>query len=267
MSFYNGFSGDQVSLNHIIKTLDAKLYNIPGVTSNENLTVTAMGESAYFYTRSAATAAASTETIGSPVTFTSKGVKRIDIPLVSAIHIAAVLPRVNFATVSADVVADKVIQETISAANVHNVKFIDALVAAATAKTSTKDDDAYEKIVDAIKDFKVANKDIAIKPNAVLVSSAFYAQLLKDQRFIRATALGDDILLNAIVGRVAGLAVIEVSELDGTLEFIILNKEGVAAPINVNSLEVVDATSIGYIGGTAIGGKHILVSHQMMLMV
>lgn len=44
MAYNNGFSGDYASLQHILKTLDAKSYLVPGVSSNASLQVSAAGK-------------------------------------------------------------------------------------------------------------------------------------------------------------------------------------------------------------------------------
>lgn len=248
--FANGFSGDAVSLQHILDTLNAKSYVIPGITANQDLTVSAMGEVAYFYTRGATSTGEGT--VGSKLDYKSTGVKRIDIPMTSALTIEAVLPRVNFATVSADVVGDKVIQESIALANRHNELALEALVAGAEAKTS-EGAGAYEQIVNAVKTFKVDNKANALRPASVIVSSEFYAELLVDNRFIRPGDLGDLAISEAIVGRVAGMFVVEAPDLDEG--FILIDPEGFAAPRNINTLVITDGTAAGYPLGTIIAGE------------
>ena len=44
MAFTNGFQGDFDSLKYILQTLEAKTYDIPGVITNGNLSVTAGGK-------------------------------------------------------------------------------------------------------------------------------------------------------------------------------------------------------------------------------
>ena len=53
MAFSNGFNGDVKSLEVILDTLKFKSILIPGITANEDVMVTAQGESAYIYTRGA----------------------------------------------------------------------------------------------------------------------------------------------------------------------------------------------------------------------
>lgn len=255
--FTNGFSGDHVSLQYILKTLDAKTYAIPGVTVNPSLQVTAGGESAFFYTRSSATAEVGNA--GDVVSYAVKGAKRIDVPMTSRIAIGGILPYVNHATVSADVVGDKVIQETIAQANKFNEGLVDALVAAATAKTYTKDATAFSALVEAVSDFKKDNKASGgLSPTAILAAPAFFAKLLVDSKINLAIVLKDGQVASDMVRRldIPGLPcpVIECADLSA-VDFIILNAEGVAAPVVARTLNIVDATPVGYPGGTLIAGE------------
>lgn len=275
MAFANGFSGDVKSLQHILQTLDAKTILIPGVTSNQNLQVSAAGEVAYFYKRSSATAtnvAATTTTgVGQKIDYTSKGVERVDVNLTNAIQIGAVLPHVNYATVEgADVVADKVIQEAISAANEWNTQAIGYLEGNATnfytasagtittvsvtnnaALTSTT---VYSEIVKMRKAFNVKNKATGMKPTAVIVSEGVYALLLQSDEFIRKEQAQDlTVVAEGQVGRVAGLWVVVSPDMDE--DIVMLNSEAFAAPININSLMTADATPAGYPGGTIVAGE------------
>lgn len=275
MAFSNGFSGDVKSLQYILQTLDAKTFVIPGVTVNSNLAVSAAGEVAYFYKRSSATAtnvAGTTTTgIGQKIDYTSKGVERVDINIINAIQIGAVLPHVNVATVEGvSVIADKVIQESIQAANEWNEQAIAFLEGEATnfykaadgsitttsitnnaALTSTT---VYSEIVKMRKAFNVANKASGMKPTAILVSEGVYALLLQSDEFIRKEQAQDlTVVSEGRVGRVAGLEV--VTAVDMEEDIIMLNAEGFAAPININTLVTTDATAAGYPAGTIVAGE------------
>ena len=254
MAFNNGFQGDQVSLNHILQTLEAKTYDIPGVITNPSLHVTANGESVYFYTRSTATAA--TGNAGDSVSYSVKGNKRIDVPLTSRIGIGAILPYVNVATVSADAVGDKVIQETMKGANVYNQALVTAITSAAQAKEYTKDAGAFAALVEAISDFKVDNKISGLAPTGVLASPSFFASLITDSKIHLAITFKDVADNKVRMLNIPGVAcpVIECVDLSA-VAFIVVNAEGVAAPIVVRSLSVVDATAIGYPGGTLVAGE------------
>lgn len=251
MAFANGFNGDVVSLNYILKTLDRKSYLIPGVTTNQEVSVTAMGESAYYFKRGASTV--SEGKLGAKLDFTSTGVERKSIDLVDSIQIKAVLPYVNFATVSADVVGDKVVQETIEAANLWNVKGEAAMVAGGTKKsyTAVTVENIYATLLGAKKQFITDNKAKALKPTAIICSPEVVAAL-KEKNLI----LFKDSVPNQsekILGYFDNMAVVESFDLESG--FIMLNSLGFGAPLNVNTLVVADGTAAGYPAGTIIAGE------------
>lgn len=249
MAFSNGYDGDQVQLNYILKTINEKRVLIPGLVTNPALSVSAMGESASFYVNGKTNAKKGVA--GGKVDYASVGGKRIDLFMRDAMHIADVIPRVNFATVTADVIGARVIQETISAMNAHNTEGVKAIEAEAEAKT-LEGADAYEQLVNAIAQFEIDNKATGGKPFSALVSPAFYAQLQLDKRFVDGIER-DSVARTGFIGLVAGIYTIKT--LDLTEGFILVNPEGIAAPINVNTLDIVNGTSVGYPGGVVIGGE------------
>lgn len=257
MAFNNGFQGDQVSLQYVLKTLEAKTYDIPGVVTNQNLSVTAQGESAFFYTRSASTGASGNA--GDKITYTAGGGKRIDVPMTAAVQFGVVLPYVNHATVSADVIGDKLIQETVKQANLYNEALISAINSGATAKTYTKDETAFEALLEAVSKFKQDNKTSGgLNPTAVLAGPTFFKDLLADSSLRLAIVLKDQVSSDKVRRLdIPGLPcpVIECVDCDAAVEFYILNSEGVAAPMVARSIAVGDASPIGYPGGTFIAGE------------
>lgn len=263
MPFANGFNGDVVSLQHILQTLERKEVAIPGLTCAEGLSVSAMGETAYYFTRSASSVA--TGNLGDKMEFTSGGLTRVDIPITKAIQIKSVLPNANVATVSMDVVADRVIYETISASNKYNEEFLEALCDSTvgdrdiTGTTAGTAQTVYGIIVDAVKEFKVRNKAKGMKPTAIVVGPTWEALLKKSPEFLRSTELGDDVAsYEGVIGKVAGIPVVVAVDLDETgdkLDFILMNAEGFGAPQNVKSLVITDATQAGYPAGTLIAGE------------
>lgn len=260
MAFANGYNGDVVSLNHILQTLERKVIAVPGVSCADGLSVSAMGETAYYFTRSASTV--DVGDLGAQMEYTSGGLTRVDIPMVKAVQIKSVLPNANVATISADVVGDRVIYETMSAANKYNEKFLEALcdsTGSITGTTAADKSTVYGIIVDAIKEFKVKNKAKGMKPTCIVVGPTFEALLMKCPEFLRSTALGDAVVSSeGVIGKVCGLPVILAVDMDETtdkIDFILMNAEGFGAPQNVNSLVVTDATQAGYPAGTLIAGE------------
>jgi hypothetical protein len=177
--------------------------------------------------------------------------------LTSSLNINDVLPKINMDTVSADVLAVKVANETLKRLNTWQVNAVTALETSAKALTYTAlstTNLAYDVIVDAVQAFKTANKAAGIKATAVLVSPTFKGYLQKDDRFLRSTPMSDAVLAEGDIRMVAGAALIECADL-GTYDFMVMHSNGLAAPINVNSLVVADGTAAGYPGGTIIGGE------------
>lgn len=273
MAFANGFNGDIVQLNYILNTLDRKSYFVSGVNTNPGVSVTTAGESAYYYERSASTVA--TGTLGAKLDYTSVGAKRRSIDLTKSIQIKAVIPYANFATVSADVVGDKVIQETMTAANTYNELMVDEIEkafeadqASAGAKKmiakSLATDYKYTRgttdvkgtaqaLFQAKKDFIVANKKKALKPTCILMGSALVADMKAANllAFKEFTPGGSE----AMIGYFDGMAVIECPDLNAKYEAIIVNDLALGMPLNVNTLVVADGTAAGYPNGTIIAGE------------
>ena len=252
MSYSNGFNGDLKGLDIILKTLEAKTYALPGIIVNGDLSVTAMGESAYFYIQGAPSAAGS-HTLGTKLTETSSGVKRISIDLSEGYGLHTVIPFANFATVAPDVVEKKVAQEALKRANLFNEEFVTALVAGATAKTYTNGLTGLKAFLEAVGTFKVDNKANALKPTGALVSVAFYNALIDDLKG-RSTERTDGLLFDGNMITISGIPVVECVDLSG-VDFVLVHAEGVAAPVNVQTLNVVDATAAGYPSGVLISGE------------
>jgi len=248
------FQGDLKSLDYILQTLDAKTYAIPGVIVNPNLNVTAGGESVFFYTRSTATAASGNA--GDSVSYTVKGNKRIDVALTSRFSIGAIIPYVNVAAVTPDAIGDKVIQETIQQSNLYNVAFLTALAAGATAKEYTHDATAFAALLEGIADFKVDNKISGLAPTGVLASPTFFSELIADSKIHLAITFKEaaDQAVRQLNIPGVPVPVVECADLSA-VSFIVVNSEGVVAPIVAKTLEVVSSVSVGYPGGTLIAGE------------
>lgn len=259
MPFANGFNGDVVTLNYILQTLEAKIVAIDGVTCNPSLSVSANGETAYYYTRGATTVKKGK--LGQAHDYTSSGLTRKSIDITDSINIDVILPKVNVDTVTPDLVADKVIQETIEQANLYNQYFLEALydtTSTAISGEALTADSVYQDIVNSIKSFKITNKKKGMKPTAIIVGPTTYALLLNAPQFARSVPSGDVTVFEGKVGSVSGIPVIEGLDLDETtnkIDYILMNAEGFAAPTNISSLVITDATAAKYPGGTLIAGE------------
>lgn len=270
MAFSNGFNGDQKSLGYILQTLEAKQILIPGITSNADLQVSAAGEVAYFYKRDASSV--TTGTLGAKITYGSTGVEKVDVVMTKALQIGSVIPFANHNTVGGvSVIADRVIQEAMTAANRWNeeaVAFLEGnaklffITSSGTLTTVSATNAAltkttvYAEVVDMRKAFNLKNKAKGLKPTAVIVSEAVYALLLQSDEFIRKEQAGDgQVVAEGMVGKVAGLHVVVSPDMGTAFDMIMLHAEAVAAPTNVNTLFIESGTAAGYPGGVIIAGE------------
>ena len=255
-AFSNGFDGDIVSLNYILKTLAAKTYIIPGITANPNVTVAADGATAYYYKRK--DSGVGEAKTGDKIDWSAEnvtGVYRQAIDMLDCFQIHDVLPRINVKSVSADVVGDKVVQDTITVANSWNKKYIAKLVSGGTAKTyaaALTVDNIYSVVVGAKATFIKDHVKDYMRPEALIVAPDVMA-LLKEKNLV----LFKDNMPNKsekIEGYFDEMAVIEAPDLDAG-KFIIMNSLGAGSPLNINTLYVVDGTTAGWPGSSMISGE------------
>lgn len=122
-------------------------------------------------------------------------------------------------------------------------------VTALTAKT------AYEVIVDAIQSAKKAH--VKVNTMWLVVSSDVYALLLKDtDHFIKASNLGDDIVTNGMVGKIAGIPVFEDPDMTEGFDFLLGNSEFCHfVPEFTVPVAVKDLADGSHIGASAVQGR------------
>ena len=257
--FANGYEGDTVSLGYILQAQSHEDVFIPGVTENPNISVSVNGEVAYLYLP--ADASIGSGTVGGQVTFASKGVSTVAIPMLTAKTISDVIPHANYMTVAADVVNARWVQETEKLQDDINLDGLTALKAGSTATANTTALTAaniYETILTDIKEFKTntANKSLKLKPTGMIVGATGEALLLNSPQFLRSTIVGDEAVKNGVIGSIAGVPVISSVELDALgADYIIVNCLGIGVPSNVNSAKQFDATPVGYIDGTGLAAE------------
>ena len=209
--FANGYEGDTVSLGYILQAQSHEDVFIPGVTENPNISVSVNGEVAYLYLP--ADASIGSGTVGGQVTFVSKGVSTVTIPMLSCKTISDVIPHANFMTVAADVVNARWVQQTEKLQDEINLAGLTALKAGATATANTTaltSANIYETILTDIKEFKTnaTNKSLKLKPTGMIVGAAGEAALLNSPQFLRSTIVGDEAVKNGVIGSIAGVPVI-----------------------------------------------------------
>ena len=129
---------------------------------------------------------------------------------------------------------------------------------AAADTTALTKDTIYDSIVDEV----AALKKKGLKPEEMwlAVTNETYALLLKSPEFIKASDLGDNVVQNGRVGRIAGLDVYETNNIVDTtkVEYIIGNRifchfvDEWMVPVTVNDLK--DGK---HIGASAVQGRRV----------
>lgn len=260
--YSNGFEGRIADLGYILRTLEAKTYVIPGITSNARVTVSASGDSGYFYKQPAVSVGAKT-TLGGLHTWVdgdSKGVNRVMVDLSQGYPIHEIIPFVNYATVGADVVGERVTVNAIERANDCNREYLSTLVTDGTAKTyaaTITADNVLATLLSAVSDFNTLNKAKYLTPTAMFVSESVLQALREKNLIIFKEAMpGEN---QNILGYFNKIAVVEAQDLDAG-KFILMNSLGAGQVQNVRTLQVVDGSivspgSAAIVGEIGVGSK------------
>lgn len=109
--------------------------------------------------------------------------------------------------------------------------------ASAAGTTALTASTVYDVIVD---DRKVL-VDNGATPNAMIVSPATYALLLKSDEFLRAGDLGDNVVATGQVGSIAGIAVFEYQGLAATTDYVMYDYRALHAVTSVNMMRLKDS--------------------------
>ncbi len=105
-------------------------------------------------------------------------------------------------------------------------ELIKLLIDNGTASTDTTEltkETIYESVVDEVA--KLKKKGLTVAEMWLAVTNETYAMLLKSPEFIKASDLGDSVVQNGRVGRIAGLDVYETNNVpdDSNVEYVIGN--------------------------------------------
>ena len=257
MSFSQGFEGDVALIPYILRTLEAKTYAIPGITANDRVTVAVSGDSGYYFTQPASSVGTKTAlgTLHPWAAADVKGVNRKSFNLDQGYPIFEVIPYVNSATVSADVLGERLTINSIERANACNREYLDTLVSGGTAKTyasAITADNVMSTILDAVATFNTDNKAKYLKPTAIFVSETVLAALRAKNLIIFKDALAGG--NENILGYFNGMAVVEAQDLAAG-SFVLMNQLGAGQVQNIKTLVVTDATAAGSPNGTLIAGE------------
>ena len=244
------YVGDTLATGIIIKTIEAKTAILPGITCRADLGMhfgANLIEYYYDLAPSIVDAAA-----GADYTNTTVGNKKASVTLDHAYQVDERIPNVNIAAVSADMVNDKILKASISLSNGVGAKFMTALAALAQAQTWTNGLGAFAAVAEAIATFNhmssvkvggssdtsYSNATNGIQAKTMIVGDTFRAALLATTQFtaiIQATGQ-----INGLIGNMLGLNVVYSQDFTGA-GFILLNPEGVAYPLSINDLRVVES--------------------------
>lgn len=140
-------------------------------------------------------------------------------------------------------------------------ELIDLLATTGTASTNTAaltPETIYASIVDELA--KLKKKGLRIEEMWLAVTNDVYAILLKSPEFIKASALGDSVVQNGRVGKIAGLDVYETNNIsdDLNVEYIIGNKvfchfvDEWKVKVGINDLK-----DGAHIGASAVQGRRV----------
>lgn len=140
-------------------------------------------------------------------------------------------------------------------------ELIDLLAAKGTASTNTAaltPETIYASVVDELA--KLKKKGLRIEEMWLAVTNDVYAILLKSPEFIKASALGDSVVQNGCVGKIAGLDVYETNNIsdDLNVEYIIGNKvfchfvDEWKVKVGINDLK-----DGAHIGASAVQGRRV----------
>lgn len=140
-------------------------------------------------------------------------------------------------------------------------ELIDLLATKGTASTNTAaltPETIYASVVDELA--KLKKKGLRIEEMWLAVTNDVYAILLKSPEFIKASALGDSVVQNGCVGKIAGLDVYETNNIsdDLNVEYIIGNKvfchfvDEWKVKVGINDLK-----DGAHIGASAVQGRRV----------
>lgn len=129
---------------------------------------------------------------------------------------------------------------------------------ASAITTAAAADTIYAELVDEVA--KLKKKGLKTEEMWLAVTNETYAMVLKSPEFIKASALGDSVVQNGRVGKIAGLDVYETNNIPDTakVEYVIGNNvfchfvDEWMVPVAVNDLK--DGT---HIGACAVQGRRV----------
>ena len=165
------------------------------------------------------------------------------------------------ASVPDNLVADRLDSAGYSMGIALDSELIDLLVTEGAASDDTEAltaDTIYTSVVNEVA--KLKKKGLRIEEMWLAVTNEVYALLLQSSEFIKASDLGDSVVQNGQVGKIAGLAVYETNNIpdDSKVEYIIGNKVFCHFvdewKVNVGINDLKDSK---HIGASAVQGRRV----------
>ena len=251
MAYFIG-QGDTVQLSYIVKTLNAKLYAIDGVTTNSEVKIP-NAEVVNYWVKSKGTSTKSTQP-GARQEFDPKALIKKSVTVDSSQQLNGVIPGVNVATVSADAVNAYVVEDTIEAANEINRDFLrkveakagEAVTVTGASSADLQDaDKVYGAILKLRAEFIKLNKKDHIVPTAAFVSPLVMAALKTKNLVIYKD--------NSPYGTFLEMTIIEAPDL--TCDVVMLNQLAMVSGIAFNAVKTFDGSYLGYADGVAYIGE------------
>ena len=115
-----------------------------------------------------------------------------------------------------------------------------------------KDLEVYTAVTDVHAEMVNTRKvlrDEGARPNTIMAGTGFYAKMLKDDNFIKASQLGDRIQETGAVGQYLGMLVYESNNMPETVEYVMYDSDAFAIATNFEAVRIVDA--IDFVGSLA----------------
>ena len=261
MAFSKSYIADTRALAVITQTVVKKTAILPGVTVKAELAGLVQANTAEYYYNLAPNVA--TVDAGADFSTTQAGSKKAVMPLTRGLHIDEKVPNVAIDATSADVVMDRMVKGALALSNRLGSQFIADLHALTQKVNLDASDlgldgvqDIYGAVVHAMGDFAgkssvnvggaadttFSNRTNGIQAKTILVGDLGRAKLMKSDAFQRTiNATGE---IPGLIGNMLGLDVVysqDLAAVSATVDFILLDPEGVAYPYSINTLRVVES--------------------------
>lgn len=175
-------------------------------------------------------------------------------------YVNEIIDKYEAAAVPDGIVADRLDSAGYALASAIDTDGVAALVADGTASdntTASTKSTAYDNVVDART--ALSNAKVATNGRYLLVSPSFYALILKNSEFIKASDLGQKILETGAIGQIAGFNVYECMTLGEGVEFVAGHPDCATrakefeTPVYIKDLKNSDK----FIGACAVAGRMV----------